>query len=352
MERGTVSAEVLSRTQPMLLRSYSAMEQTDWWRHLATSAILILGAPRSGTTWLAKIIDSHPDVLYRHEPDEIADDAALPPAEQVSLWLRQRAPRAAAKRPLFPKSWRGKSATAVRTAVLAGLSLAQRLPGTQSLSRAAVVPDLLPRRHRNHIRGAVKVVNRDGGDFARALPDLRCMLILRHPCGQIASLLAGWTGGRFGSDGGAPERELEAGAAYAAAAGIPSGEFEALPLAGRLAWAWRAFNETAVSNLEGKPNGRVVIYEALCHQPAAIAQDLFQFAGLAWHPQTSSFLQASTADDRSSGFYDVFRVTSTVADRWRQTLPVEDQTIIKAIAGRSPLANHWPDLVGASAALS
>ena len=31
--------------------------------------ILILGAPRSGTTWLAKIIDSHPDVLYRHEPD-------------------------------------------------------------------------------------------------------------------------------------------------------------------------------------------------------------------------------------------------------------------------------------------
>jgi LPS sulfotransferase NodH len=31
-----------------------------------TSPILILGAPRSGTTWLAKIIDSHPDVLYRH----------------------------------------------------------------------------------------------------------------------------------------------------------------------------------------------------------------------------------------------------------------------------------------------
>ncbi len=30
--------------------------------------ILILGAPRSGTSWLAKIFDSHPDVLYRHEP--------------------------------------------------------------------------------------------------------------------------------------------------------------------------------------------------------------------------------------------------------------------------------------------
>ena len=38
-----------------------------------SAPILILGAPRSGTTWLAKIIDSHPDVLYRHEPD-----AAIP----------------------------------------------------------------------------------------------------------------------------------------------------------------------------------------------------------------------------------------------------------------------------------
>ena len=40
--------------------------------------ILILGAPRSGTTWLAKIIDSHPDVLYRHEPDKLAAEPVAP----------------------------------------------------------------------------------------------------------------------------------------------------------------------------------------------------------------------------------------------------------------------------------
>ena len=31
--------------------------------------ILLFGMPRSGTTWLGKIFDSHPLVLYRHEPD-------------------------------------------------------------------------------------------------------------------------------------------------------------------------------------------------------------------------------------------------------------------------------------------
>jgi hypothetical protein len=34
------------------------------------SLILILGLPRSGTSWLGKVFDSHPDVAYLHEPDK------------------------------------------------------------------------------------------------------------------------------------------------------------------------------------------------------------------------------------------------------------------------------------------
>ena len=33
---------------------------------------IIIGAPRSGTTWLAKVFDSHTGVFYRHEPDQLA----------------------------------------------------------------------------------------------------------------------------------------------------------------------------------------------------------------------------------------------------------------------------------------
>ena len=31
---------------------------------------IVLGMARSGTTWLGKILDSHPGTLYRHEPEK------------------------------------------------------------------------------------------------------------------------------------------------------------------------------------------------------------------------------------------------------------------------------------------
>ena len=45
---------------------------TDVARETFNSIILILGAQRSGTTWLAKIIDSHPDVLYQLREEALA----------------------------------------------------------------------------------------------------------------------------------------------------------------------------------------------------------------------------------------------------------------------------------------
>ena len=40
--------------------------------------IVIFGSPRSGTTWLGKLFDSHPDVFYLHEPDSILVDREIP----------------------------------------------------------------------------------------------------------------------------------------------------------------------------------------------------------------------------------------------------------------------------------
>ena len=44
--------------------------------------VLIFGMPRSGTTWLGKLFDSHPSTLYRHEPDSwrMLEDVPLFPS--------------------------------------------------------------------------------------------------------------------------------------------------------------------------------------------------------------------------------------------------------------------------------
>ena len=86
--------------------------------------ILLFGMPRSGTTWLGKIFDSHPLVLYRHEPDTwqrladvpiLADRATRPTYETrlrafVDSLPAMRADRVCGKRPLFPKSYATRAA--------------------------------------------------------------------------------------------------------------------------------------------------------------------------------------------------------------------------------------------------
>src|SRR5229473_3034366 len=54
------------------------------------SPILIFGLPRSGTTWLAKLFDSHPLTLYRHEPDIESREDRLPYACRPEEWPSHR----------------------------------------------------------------------------------------------------------------------------------------------------------------------------------------------------------------------------------------------------------------------
>ena len=321
------------------------------WNRLAASAIVILGSPRSGTSWLAKIFDSHPDVLYRHEPDELAPARPeLDSAAQIAAWIRQRGLRAAVKRPNFPKSWRPAALDQARMMLAAVLAVAQRLPVLSGSTGRVGVPDLVMPGRRGTVRAAVKLVNWNGNGVARSMPQTRCIFIMRHPCGQVASLLAGRATSKFAASGDLPGLSTEVAAVERAGrAGIDAAAFRLLPVAAKLAWCWVAFNEPVVCALHELPNARIVIYEELCRRPEALSQELLAFAGLDWHPQTAAFLDSSTRDDRASGYFDVFRATNQVADRWRLTMNRQDQEAVCDVIQMSNLRRCWPDLATAAA---
>lgn len=317
---------------------------SDRWTQLAATAILILGSPRSGTTWLAKIFDSHPDILYRHEPDEACHaNLSLDPATQIAVWLRQRGLRAAAKRPHFAKAWRPPVVAGVRNLLAGGLAGAQLVSGIRPLAQRIPLPDLVVPGRLDSVRAVVKLVNWDGISAARAIPGVRCVFILRHPCGQIASVMAGQAEKLFVN--WATQDVIASARERAAQSGISPSVFAGLRDAAKLAWIWVAFNEPAVEGLRRTPNARIVRYEDLCRQPERTARALFSFANLPWHLQTARFLEESTRHDLGTGYFGVYRAGAAVADKWRQTMSAEDQNAVRSVVATSALARCWDDIL-------
>ncbi len=170
---------------------------------LPQNIVFILGAPRSGTTWLAAIFDSHKDILYRHEPDIALRGRSIPypcartaiarfrgDARNYLLRLAGLCLRNTVRRPLlFRKRYR--SAVGYRDPprpVLPVVADRARLadPPMRSKSRTVSAEARAPRL-------LIKSVSACGraGLYAKALPEARFILIVRNPFGQVASMLRG-----------------------------------------------------------------------------------------------------------------------------------------------------------------
>jgi hypothetical protein len=315
--------------------------------------ILAFGMPRSGTTWLGKIFDSHPATLYRHEPDtwrrigELPLFAAASPTAAERATLRafvadmpgMLADRVCGKRPLFPKAY--ASPLAVR--IYAARSLLYKGLGRLGIESQLPLPPQPP-AHAQY-RLAMKSIESLGrvGAFAESVPEGRFVHIVRHPCGYVASVLRGEQQRRFGHNEAASDFELYRMACetpQAARNGLTLEGIRAMTSAERLAWRWVVYNEKASEELDGRPNALTLYYEQLCAAPLEIARELFRFAELDWHPQSEEFVQTSTADSRAD-YYSVFKDPLESAWRWRSELGRDDAERVLSIVARSPVARPY-----------
>lgn len=302
--------------------------------------IMVMGMPRSGTTWLGKVFDSHPDTLYRHEPDalhyaRVPRDARDWGRERVlkfvDTMLDERSARTVSKFPWFPKSYysvlRGRTRDAVLVAARVVAQAGQFID----------VPDLIAPAELERVRVVWKSVScsRLLGAIAAQLPQSRSVAITRHPCGYVASVVRGRRRGKFdgaNDDLGAVDQVL--GSATGRTSGLTRDNYAALSEVERLAWRWVAGNEQLIEAIDGSPNVRGVRYEDLCTAPARVGRELLGFAGLDWGEQCQGFIERSTSNPRS-GFYSVFKDPKRAMMRWAEELTTAEVDAIREIADAS-----------------
>ena len=292
---------------------------------------MVMGLPRSGTTWLGKIFDSHPDTIYSHEPDSPDRLPEIPlfiPITQVEHYrvrlvrdvqaLRElRNARVVGKLPLFPKSYYSFIRYRARCLLVAGMKVGWR----KNLN----VPDLVDRTKLKDLTWIWKSIESVGrlGVLARIVDESRSILIVRHPCGVISSMLRGQESWKFSSR----VRPSEDYPIYAMLSETEPAKkrkltierFLAMSPIERLAWRWALVNEKALTDTSGLFNVKVIRYEDLCADPIGVSRELITFAGLTWQQQTAQFVSSSVEQERAS-YYAVYKHPLRAAMKWKDEL--------------------------------
>lgn len=317
--------------------------------------------PRSGTTWLGKIFDSHPDTLYRHEPDSDGSLNGMPLFADtgrankydsliqafVASLPKMATIRVAGSLPTFPKSYlSAPRLLGQRIAIMATRA-------AEKLSLELSVPPVIDAGQCASVRVVWKSIESVGrlGLIARVLPESRAILILRHPCAYVASVLKGEAADRFSSADRSSEDYRVLGWLLDVAprsVPVPSmAKLKQLHPVERLAWRWLLSNVKALADIEGLKNCKFVRYEDVCMQPNEQAQKLFAFCGLSWHPQVTRFITQCTSR-HSERYYSVFKDPLVAATRWKRTLPEVDIGRVRTIVQGNPIGDMY---FGAEAAI-
>jgi hypothetical protein len=236
--------------------------------------------PRSGTSWLSQIFDSHPDVRFRLSPlfsyefknqlDENSDPKAWEEVlngayRSTNEFMDQTRRRNSGEYPVFPEK--------------------------NSDPSLLVIKDT---RFHNLNRRALEL-----------LSDLRMVVIVRHPCGAIHSWLT--SRGEFPRDAN-PLLEWRSGKCRKTG----YGEFWGFD-----DWKQVTRNHLALA-LDYPGRVRIQSYEELTASPTKEVEQLFAFAGLNVSQQTSEFLSGSHNRHIATD-YAVFKNPS-VAQRWKSEL--------------------------------
>jgi Sulfotransferase family len=316
-------------------------------------AILVIGGPRTGTTWVAEALSFASGALWINEPDnEWPDPFALraklslgrfpileerdpDPADYLELWrrafagFRQSGPLLALADRLqnWPKTrrdlWRAlcdhaNPRVAPWLRVLASLS---RPPSKRTECDLVVVKSV-------HAPLALDWLT------SRLAP--RVLIVHRHPFNTIASWLEfGWGGCYLDTHRRARDR-------FADPWGFPElGEDRSLVSA--VAWEVALFASVLAAAARDHPEWLAVSHETLCTDPIGGFRRVYADLGLAWTQEAERFVRDS---NRAGTGYETARLAAEQPDRWKRRLSPEQVREIRSLLSRIRAGPGLDELTG------
>jgi len=321
---------------------------------MSGNTILLFGLPRSGTTWIGKIFDSHPDTIYRHEPDSwqrLDEFMPIIPTEEteglekeVQAYVAKipymRAPKVCSKLPIFPKNYYGRAGYFYHKSGIFLNKLVTRVapntpvygcPTTGNQNTYLVWKSI-------ESLGRLKLIR-------QTLPNSYSIHIMRHPCGYVASILNGEKRSKFSERTASGDDthyfKLLSETDQAKRRDLDPEKFNLLSSEERLAWKWVIMNEKAIEEMAESEDHQTLIYDNFCNSPSERIKDFFEGVNLPQSNQTENFIRKSTSFE-SDKYYSINRDPKKAANKWRSTLTDSQKSKILAILDQSSLSRYFP----------
>lgn len=310
---------------------------------------MIVGSPRSGTTWLGSLFDSHPRTLYLHEPDTVTREPRLPfipsqrrpdpPAEVIRDYFERlvgtRALRTVFTRESFPKAYRGPAAERLRTSLILSLRVADAAVPPFTLAHRFGIPDLAREAPALTVLKSVDSITRLPA-FAAALPEVRFVYLLRHPCGVVRSKQRGVAAGKM-----SPPPLYDDLFCLPRASTFDPADVRSWPLEEKAAFEWTVTNDWVLGETQALPNVTVASYDDVAAEPRGETNRLFHTFGLSQSAQTEAYLDRllGKREGTTSDYFAIARNPEAAANEWRTGLSDEEKARVERIAaGTRPAA--------------
>jgi len=308
---------------------------------------LILGYPRSGTTWFANLFNTHPDVIYRHEvigrchksfPLELFQklkfDSSLNDIDYESAINIILSPNIESDRaPFFKKNHlifsnpRFHYLSWIASKTISVISPLYKIMFTPHGKDKIIV-----------IKETRSTINMDS--IIKGIRSDKNIILFRHPCGAIASSLAGIETGKM-MPSSIEEREFwfneNKENDYIIKLNLNPSQIKELPEHEYLALRWRLQNEDYLNFSLQNENNIYINYENFMQDQNNKVEELFNKISLSFDLNVKNFLLASSGSnskkpilkDSSSSFYSVYRSKDFDPNKWQKSLLAEQISSIE-----------------------